>query len=96
MGWINNYIQEMVSMFKYIYQQMNTRAKLQFYKVQKNIFYKWERNVSNVILNFFFFFRDVDKPNIKWTGYNKKVPVIMFHSEAVLQNISKYKKVGGK
>lgn len=37
---------------------------------------------------------DVDKPNIKWTGYNKKVPVIMFHSEAVLQNISKYKKVG--
>ncbi|CAE1269866.1 TTLL5 [Acanthosepion pharaonis] len=37
---------------------------------------------------------DVDKPNIKWTGYNKKVPVIMFHSEAVLQNVSKYKKVG--
>ncbi|GAB1609839.1 tubulin polyglutamylase TTLL5-like isoform X1 [Argonauta hians] len=35
-----------------------------------------------------------DKPNIKWTGYNKKIPVLIFHADAVLRNKCKYKKVG--
>ncbi|XP_014776621.1 tubulin polyglutamylase TTLL5 isoform X1 [Octopus bimaculoides] len=37
---------------------------------------------------------DDDKPNIRWTGYNKKIPVLIFHPEAVLQNKCRYKKVG--
>ena len=34
--------------------------------------------------------------NVQWTGYTKRVPVILFNAEAILQKRSDLKTVGGE
>lgn len=35
-------------------------------------------------------------PNVVWTGYGKKTPVILFKGEAVIKKRNDYKAVGGR